>query len=762
MLTGAGYFGVLGTSLLLAPLLPRERPLRGFDAERHPPPPVLTGDGYSITIEGKGASVLLRDSDGVAVQRFSGYRIGRTDFATGTAATTRSQTGEQSLVVEYAPRSALPGVTVRGTFTPAGRVLRVAFDIDGADPDTMWSGMMLRGAIADEPPVETVYGVADWERDPRGGVPFEANGRFVYQQRLGDRPLSIVTRPGHQDWRTRTMLHLAGVPVSEGVFRAEAQVLLGGDSRAVVVEGITAERPLAAALSTDRAYNIWDTADEPLAVRAVAYNGADDSRDVRFTWTARDYDGEVVAERDIVYRVTARSTVDDDLAVPLPGRGMAFVELTVTAGEDEVYTRTNVAVLPPHEFVETAATSMFGMAADYLFGPPEERALLKRIGVRRSRHLHFSQEERREYGFRQHRVRNPPSLDAYDDDPTALRTYTREELDRAEAGGASHYELANEWNMAGGVGSGEGADRYVRKWLTTFRRALDARDSDMGLLPVALAGMDIAYARNMFEAGLADHTRALNIHPGRVNVTPDYVPAPGGEFWNFHGALKRARALMEEYDADDMELWLTEVYAPTRPNSRNHDTYRHAGENVVLSAAIAAAEGVTSMLWYQLYDNIKANPYGTNASDAEYHYGLMLRDLSPKPSLLAYANIAEQLDEATFVRWLSFRGESRRRGMHFRTPRGDLVLLWIRADGYRLNTGGDGSGSFYPAREPWIDPWQTKEHVVLPATGDRVVEIDAIGRRTRRAVTDGEARATLDGAPRLFYGLDVDALREDD
>lgn len=101
---------------------------------------------------------------------------------------------------------------------------------------------------------------------------------------------------------------------------------------------------------------------------------------------------------------------------------------------------------------------------------------------------------------------------------------------------------------------------------------------------------------NFIAGGGWDLIDAFAYHPGRGNFTPDYIP-PGddwstgadGTYWNFYGGLRQLKALMAEHG--EKEIWLTEAYAPTKPNSWWHDTYRHAAENVLLTLALAKAEG---------------------------------------------------------------------------------------------------------------------------------------------------------------------------
>ncbi|KQY98570.1 hypothetical protein ASD19_06955 [Microbacterium sp. Root53] len=727
------------------------------DAPRSKPLTELRGEGFSIDVDPDGSGAIrLRDVGGQVIQRFLGYSVGDLDARTGSARSAEADDGLPALVVDYDVSA--PTAQVRGVFTPRGRRLDVEYQVVAPGLESGSTAMMGREPGPSGGIGETAFGVADWRRDPRGGVPFEDETHLVYVQEVHGRTLAIVAAEGNADWRNSWQLSLPCRRTAEDEFRARASVIVGEEPHPAVYDAIAFERPLTAAVWTDRAFNIWDRSDLPLIVHGIAHNGVSE-REVRFHWVARDFDGRLVAERTHSVVADAHAAVQDSVEVRLPGRGMAFVELTVTSGTDRDYVRTNVAVLPPHRFVE-GASSMFGTAAGHLFDIPEEKTLLKRIGVRKVRRAVYPPAEAARLGFAQTHLTIPDTPAQYDGDPAALQAYVQRVLDEAEAAGVTHYECANEWNMLGeGLMSGDGARRYVEKWLVAFRQELDRRGSAVKLIPQGLAGMDLAYAQGMYDAGLARYADAFNLHPGRANVTPDYAPDPAdwtrgkGLYWNYLGALREARRLIDERSGGGLELWLTEVYAPTKPNSWWEDTYRHAAENVVLSAALALAYEVTALLWYQLYDGLHASPHRADPRNREFHFGLLHRDRSPKPSLLAFANIAEHLDQATYRRWLDMGGRARR-GMAFDTPRGELAILWTRADGFVLNSEGDRDGDFFPAPEPWVDTWQTREELMVPAK-EVVTKIDVIGRRSAIPVEGGMARIVLDGAPTMYYGLDT-------
>ncbi len=128
---------------------------------------------------------------------------------------------------------------------------------------------------------------------------------------------------------------------------------------------------------------------------------------------------------------------------------------------------------------------------------------------------------------------------------------------------------------------------------------------------------------------------------------------------------------------------------------------RRAGEEQQVAAA--KAEGVRGVNWYQFHDSVLGNPQIADPANVEYHFGLMNRDLSAKPSLLAYANAARLLDDAVFGGWLEF-GEPQTKGLYFESPGGDLAVLWNRADGFILNAGHPDEGDSFPAPEVWVEP----------------------------------------------------------
>jgi len=170
----------------------------------------------------------------------------------------------------------------------------------------------------------------------------------------------------------------------------------------------------------------------------------------------------------------------------------------------------------------------------------------------------------------------------------------------------------------------------------------------------------------------------------------------------------------------------------------------------MLSYALALAEGVKCMMFYQLNDSVWYDKRGIDVKDKEYYYGLLNRDASAKPSLLAYFAIAEALDGAKFAKRLEFEDKSLR-GLSFETPEGPMAILWSRADGFMLSK----KSSSFVSPEPWVGSWKTRTPFKAACLGSSAKTVDCIGRVQELKAKDGAVELRLDGAPLIVYGLDL-------
>lgn len=726
----------------------------------------VTSGSITLTDIGRGV-IAVTDAQGIRRTTLSGLflnPVGRTDG--GTSTVVQSASGP-SLVVRYTfvPSESQPEVQVVGTFTALDHRVQVRWDITTeahVDPGLV---MMYRSLSPGAGP-ETLVSTTRWDTDPRGGVPFEVPGPGLYQIDYSDgsHGFWVFSGKSNPSWRDAWSIHNPGEAVGTNRWVVKADFVIGNVTADAVAASFS-NQTLSAKVSTGKRVNMWygDSATPELTLTASNL-GAE--RAVTMRWFVKDYYGRNIVSGSQVQKMAAASTITKKVKVPALGRGVYFVEVRVASGRDKALARTNLGVLPPHTFPK--GTTMFGLAAWFTDYPGTEHSdllkLIDRLGVSQTRQDQFTRAEADSIGLLMN-IHPHTSVGEHDND---MLEWTDGWIDRGLVAGSRFAEVANEWNGVGGYLSGTSAQGYVDTYLKPWRKRLSERAPSIGIACQGSAGMDYVWTEKFHEAGGWPLIDAFSMHPGRGNFTADYAPpveewtlGSNGEYWNFLGAVRKGREMINEYG--DKHYILSEVYACTKPNFWWSDTYRTSAENTLLQCALAMTEGVDALYQYQLNDTTWWNQGGANYDDREFHFGLMMRDMSPKPMAIAFATAAEHLSDATFKRWLPF-DDSDVKGLEFSTPRGPLAIIWSREEGYILNADHDtvsppDDPSFYPMPEPWVDAWSAKKTLRLKAAKASVKALDCIGLPVAVKVQGRQASIEIDGAPRLYYGLDLTKLR---
>lgn len=629
----------------------------------------------------------------------------------------------------------------------------------------------------------TQLAIRAWTTDPRGGIPFQTTAGTVYTTPLVDdivcHELVITNNPS---WIGSNYFHIPSTMIDDTHYRMEYAGVVG-TTTPEVAGSLVATDTLALGASTDQPFHMWQQDSATPTFDLTVTNKAA-ARDVTVEWRVRDFDGTIVEEgQQVMDGLTGIGTLSAELGTEL-SRGIYFLDARASAGEDAAIARLNLTVLPPWQNPVGADASKFGLAAIFMEasanGVTREDwlALTQRLGVRHLRAtktIEPAEAERAGIIRNEHATGMTPGQfrggAAYPDgqlDEEARRVEFEDWIDKAVAAGSHYIEPANEWNMKGGLLTGASAPEYVHDYILPFKEYMDQRgDVTTQLCALGLAGPDYVWLEKFAdeaEGAAWRATGAVALHTGRGNFTADYAPTPeewstgsDGSYWNNEGAVLKIKdtiARLDEQYGTHHELLITETYAVTYANHWWTDGFRNSAENTLLTIALAYKDDIHSFYWYQLNDGVYNDINGVKPSDKEYSYGLLMVDGSLKPSAVAYATAAEHLGAAEFRREFTVGSESvRGHGLLFDTPRGELRILWSRADGYVLHTDRDpADGDFYDMPEPWVDEWPTKSVVELPANGD-VIEIDCLGRETVLSSTGGTVRITLDGAPRMYYGL---------
>ncbi len=732
---------------------------------------VLEAEGIRVVAESWN-DIQLQDAGGVELLSLTGIQLkglSGVKVESGSVGIIDAG-GGRGFEVSYSLGDAAgtSGVKVTGRFVPSGHRLDVEFTAEGLPEGVKVDGSMFGRRFPSGGTALDPVKPALWTRHRNGGVPYEVpEGLLIpYDAKPGKIwfafPMEHKVNPA---WRDASSQHLAMTRNGPDSAIARFSIIVPpADWSAAAIASRWRDRPVGLEIATDRVYNLWTDAAEPLALHATLANVTDAERGILLKHLVRDYSGNLVAEGERALSIKPSSSVKETLSIKAPSsREILFAEVSAIDRKTgvEVFSRTNLAILPPHEFKAASADSLFGIAA-YWPIPTEEDAqnLMERMGVRWLRHgtakyrnitaIHHS---------------NPKWTDAQMLTGEARHAWIRKELQQCLDHGNPWWEFGNELNMstAGiameGVGIGKAllAEKYV-DWLKDvhrIRREMGAEEK-VKILSFGIAGLDLKFVDRFRELGGWDLIDGFALHPGRGNVAPDYPVTdpfaetkiePKGGYWNYYGSVRTAALMLRTYPGNK-PLWLTEIYAPTFPNSFWEDSMRHGTENLVLTYALARAEGVKSAMWYQLFDSVWHDRLGADDKDREYHFGLLNRDLSLKPLVLAYATIAEALDGAVFKGWIRF-DEPSARGLSFDTPRGPMAVLWSRADGYTLSRKVPD----FPSPEAWVDTWKTKTPLEIAAEGAAVTVLNPIGQPAVLPAEGGKARLELTGTPAIVYGI---------
>ncbi len=608
---------------------------------------------------------------------------------------------------------------------------------------------------------------AEWKDFYRAGVPFEVRSAYMKPYRSPTQTFWCLNTGWSGD-RTEC----PGFPrkSKDGVFRGSIEFLTGVDSENPHLAAAGKDgRPFVMSFSTKKPFNIFEGG-KPSAKLAIS-SLVSGVRELHVI--ARDFDGKVVREKTKKLRVKKGETQEFGLTLPAfdCGRGIYFLEasLKMEDGAEECFTRTTLAVLPPHTF-HHREKSIAAMAAY----PHNENAyrLMERLGVailRDGDHNFF----KTNYNMTAYRAVHAPPYMFDPGNAKHAAHLERTMIEPLKRQGNPCLEFGNEIGWKKSAAERTRLVKCYDSWVTAIQRRLDEENLNVKLITFGLQpDYTMAMMGEMKELGIFDRVSALNLHPGRGYYTADHVH--GG--WVYRGIIQRARAKFAEMGYRDKDIHMSECYACTHPNDGWKDSYRRAAENTLLNLVIAAAEpNVKSMMFFKLDQGISSDPNayplastnGITTINSEYDFGLLMRDNSPKPSLLSYAATCEHLDGATFLRELSANEKGSLRAFEFKTPRGNLAVLYDRIEGGNYNAlwqrerprDAPKGLNLYRDLEAWEKHWTKSVGHTFKATAKDVTLIDVIGRaRTITPDKNGTVTLDLDGEPVMVYGIDLDPV----
>ena len=166
------------------------------------------------------------------------------------------------------------------------------------------------------------------------------------------------------------------------------------------------------------------------------------------------------------------------------------------------------------------------------------------------------------------------------------------------------------------------------------------REAIKAVRPNAIIGPNlgpIAHMVKVFNAGGMKDMDMMTIHP----YAPDFKSSP--ERADLRGMIKVYRETLKKYLGKDLALYVTEVGWPTPPQGPMANTEQEQAQYMVRACLCFYAEGIKGIMPYCM-----GQPE-TNPNEKEHFFGFIRKDNTPKPVLLAYANMSRQLEGCEYV-----------------------------------------------------------------------------------------------------------------
>lgn len=233
-------------------------------------------------------------------------------------------------------------------------------------------------------------------------------------------------------------------------------------------------------------------------------------------------------------------------------------------------------------------------------------------------------------------------------------------------------------------------------------------DPDLRVLFGGTYGIDTGYLEAALKAGAGDWFDVVSVHPYSTAVD------------NTGNDLTRLVDLMKRYHVEGKPIWITE-WGWSAIGNDPRQQQEHA-VNLAIAWNIALHDSpVERIFWYEFHSE-EAKP-----ADREHYFGLVRRDLTPRPAYLAY----RALTRARPAGSKPDAGDWWRQGMTW--PH------WTRPDGKK-------------GWAVWL--WSGEADYAVTVQGPVVEAFDHLGAPLRLKVTSGKADVRLRRAPLYIVGPD--------
>src|SRR3954452_14420230 len=204
---------------------------------------------------------------------------------------------------------------------------------------------------------------------------------------------------------------------------------------------------------------------------------------------------------------------------------------------------------------------------------------------------------------------------------------------RRWGGSLEALEIWNEPNATVFLRSPDPARDYARLVRSSSRRVKRVAPR-LTVLAGAMAQPDGEFLAGLYVRGrIRGNYDALSYHPYAEGIDPAIAEHPRGVRWSFIEGTAWLHDIMVGHGDADTELWATEAGVSTCNPAFDSGCVSEAEQAIQVASYLRVARRfpyLRAMLIYNLRDK------GTGTRDREDRFGLVRRDLSPKPALRAF------------------------------------------------------------------------------------------------------------------------------
>lgn len=228
-----------------------------------------------------------------------------------------------------------------------------------------------------------------WQRDTKGGLPLETADAKIFPFLIKNRLLCLTYGADNKvdsNWKSEDYRHTILSRQEDGNYFTQFSILF--PPYGWPYEAISAKwqkRPFALTLTTDKVYNWWEDATAPIGVQAKIINTSPVPQKCMLKYWIRDYAGNYIVNDSKKYFLeTGEVQVHSIEFTANTEREIYFVEVSVEDenGKEQTFSRTSLAILPPHEFKATPDENIMGLSAYWAIPDSMNlKRLLNRMGV---------------------------------------------------------------------------------------------------------------------------------------------------------------------------------------------------------------------------------------------------------------------------------------------------------------------------------------------------------------------------------------------